>query len=452
MYLCETHPTAHNLSPTSLLITLTVCVAGATKQPDIQTQTGCYFGPGAWAQWNRLYHPCCYPMLLYVNIALYITHTAPYHQRHSVLPHTGLCHPWPQYYPIRLYITHVALYYPILICVTHDSQYYPIGSMSPIALYITPYCSVSPTLLCITTILLYITHSSLYYPILICVTHDSQYYPIRLYVTIALYITPYCSVSPTLLCITPYCSKSPMSLYITPYCSVSPTPLCITPCWSTLSHVALCPRHSILQCCSILPGLHWITSQHSIFPHAPLYIPHCSIFPHTHNCYWTPPPCTISTHTLSGAHTYNCKVQHESVCALTLTGKKERKSDCGEWQWSVCVANEGDCGLGTREGTRTGTDCKQTIKTQRCKIPCNWKKAVWRWEATQTLVTHSHTHTHARTHACTHAHRHAHTHTHTHTPHTYNNNWLLTLTLTHTHRTTPHTHTHHTRTHTQGSG
>ncbi|XP_071358462.1 pleiotrophin isoform X2 [Trachinotus anak] len=55
-------------------------------------------------------------------------------------------------------------------------------------------------------------------------------------------------------------------------------------------------------------------------------------------------------------------------------GKKERKSDCGEWQWSVCVANEGDCGLGTREGTRTGTDCKQTIKTQRCKIPCNWKK------------------------------------------------------------------------------
>lgn len=38
------------------------------------------------------------------------------------------------------------------------------------------------------------------------------------------------------------------------------------------------------------------------------------------------------------------------------------------------MANEGDCGLGTREGTRTGADCKQTIKTQRCKIPCNWKK------------------------------------------------------------------------------
>ncbi|KAF4080973.1 hypothetical protein AMELA_G00155690 [Ameiurus melas] len=55
-------------------------------------------------------------------------------------------------------------------------------------------------------------------------------------------------------------------------------------------------------------------------------------------------------------------------------GKKERKSGCGDWQWSVCVAHEGDCGLGTREGTRTGADCKQKIKTQRCKIPCNWKK------------------------------------------------------------------------------
>ncbi|CAL8385395.1 unnamed protein product [Gadus morhua 'NCC'] len=55
-------------------------------------------------------------------------------------------------------------------------------------------------------------------------------------------------------------------------------------------------------------------------------------------------------------------------------GKKERRSDCSEWQWSVCVANEGDCGLGTREGTRGGAECKQTVKTQRCKIPCNWKK------------------------------------------------------------------------------
>ncbi|KAM4678235.1 pleiotrophin [Discoglossus pictus] len=54
--------------------------------------------------------------------------------------------------------------------------------------------------------------------------------------------------------------------------------------------------------------------------------------------------------------------------------KKAKKSDCGEWQWSVCVPTSGDCGMGTREGTRTGNECKQTIKTQKCKIPCNWKK------------------------------------------------------------------------------
>ncbi|NXS07501.1 PTN protein, partial [Neodrepanis coruscans] len=54
--------------------------------------------------------------------------------------------------------------------------------------------------------------------------------------------------------------------------------------------------------------------------------------------------------------------------------KKAKKSDCGEWQWSVCVPTSGDCGLGTREGTRTGAECKQTTKTQKCKIPCNWKK------------------------------------------------------------------------------
>uniref|UniRef100_A0A8C5SEA0 Pleiotrophin n=1 Tax=Laticauda laticaudata TaxID=8630 RepID=A0A8C5SEA0_LATLA len=56
------------------------------------------------------------------------------------------------------------------------------------------------------------------------------------------------------------------------------------------------------------------------------------------------------------------------------TMKKMKKSDCGEWQWSVCVPTSGDCGLGTREGTRSGIECKQTMKTQRCKIPCNWKK------------------------------------------------------------------------------
>ncbi|OXB69357.1 hypothetical protein ASZ78_015757 [Callipepla squamata] len=69
-----------------------------------------------------------------------------------------------------------------------------------------------------------------------------------------------------------------------------------------------------------------------------------------------------------------------AAVSTTEAGKKEKpekkakKSDCGEWQWSVCVPTNGDCGLGTREGTRTGAECKQTTKTQKCKIPCNWKK------------------------------------------------------------------------------
>ncbi len=39
MYVCEHIPQHNNLSTASLLITLTVFGAGATKQPDIQTQT-----------------------------------------------------------------------------------------------------------------------------------------------------------------------------------------------------------------------------------------------------------------------------------------------------------------------------------------------------------------------------------------------------------------------------
>ncbi|CAG02407.1 unnamed protein product, partial [Tetraodon nigroviridis] len=65
-----------------------------------------------------------------------------------------------------------------------------------------------------------------------------------------------------------------------------------------------------------------------------------------------------------------------ALVVLAAEGGKEARPApaCGDWQWSVCVANEGDCGLGTREGTRGGAACRQTIKTQRCKIPCNWKK------------------------------------------------------------------------------
>uniref|UniRef100_A0A672QXD8 Pleiotrophin n=1 Tax=Sinocyclocheilus grahami TaxID=75366 RepID=A0A672QXD8_SINGR len=92
-------------------------------------------------------------------------------------------------------------------------------------------------------------------------------------------------------------------------------------------------------------------------------LPLSTLYFHTHTLLSITSHCSVSTHTLS-----------LSLILTIVRCKKERKSDCGEWQWSVCVANEGDCGLGTREGTRTGNDCKQTIKTQRCKIPCNWKK------------------------------------------------------------------------------
>ncbi len=152
-----------------------------------------------------------------------------------------------------------------------------------------------------------------------------------------------------------------MLLYIVPCCSVAHAILYYTLLYIT--HAVLYHPHCTEWPLSTL-----------YFPTLLYIIPQCSIFPHTHTALYHLTLHYINPHTLSGSHTYNCKVQHESVCALTLTGKKERKSDCGEWQWSVCVANEGDCGLGTREGTRTRTDCKQTIKTQRCKIPCNWKK------------------------------------------------------------------------------
>ncbi len=47
MYVCVTHPTAQQPEPNfSLLVTLTVFVAGATNQPDIQTQTGSYLRSG----------------------------------------------------------------------------------------------------------------------------------------------------------------------------------------------------------------------------------------------------------------------------------------------------------------------------------------------------------------------------------------------------------------------
>ncbi len=48
-------PQHNNLSPTSLLITLTVFVAGATNSLIYKHRPEVTFGPGACARWNRLY-------------------------------------------------------------------------------------------------------------------------------------------------------------------------------------------------------------------------------------------------------------------------------------------------------------------------------------------------------------------------------------------------------------
>ncbi|KAK7176280.1 hypothetical protein R3I93_000516 [Phoxinus phoxinus] len=52
--------------------------------------------------------------------------------------------------------------------------------------------------------------------------------------------------------------------------------------------------------------------------------------------------------------------------------KKEKNkggADCAEWRYGTCVANNGDCGPGMREGT-----CNEQTKKVKCRVPCNWKK------------------------------------------------------------------------------
>ncbi len=54
MYVCETHPTAQQPEPNfSLLVTLTVFVAGATNSPINKHRPEVNFGPGACARSNR---------------------------------------------------------------------------------------------------------------------------------------------------------------------------------------------------------------------------------------------------------------------------------------------------------------------------------------------------------------------------------------------------------------
>ncbi|XP_056099771.1 midkine a [Rhinichthys klamathensis goyatoka] len=50
-------------------------------------------------------------------------------------------------------------------------------------------------------------------------------------------------------------------------------------------------------------------------------------------------------------------------------GGKGGAADCAEWRYGNCVANNGDCGPGVREGT-----CNEQTKKVKCRVPCNWKK------------------------------------------------------------------------------
>ncbi len=67
-------PQHNNLSTTSLLITLTVFVAGATNSPIYKHRPEVNFGPGACARWNRLTvsHRSEYTPHIIVNILLYL--------------------------------------------------------------------------------------------------------------------------------------------------------------------------------------------------------------------------------------------------------------------------------------------------------------------------------------------------------------------------------------------
>ncbi|XP_005986990.1 midkine a [Latimeria chalumnae] len=49
--------------------------------------------------------------------------------------------------------------------------------------------------------------------------------------------------------------------------------------------------------------------------------------------------------------------------------KKVKEKPCDQIQWRACMPNNGDCGLGFREGV-----CGDQVKKVNCKVPCNWKK------------------------------------------------------------------------------
>ncbi|KAM7375421.1 hypothetical protein PAMA_014496 [Pampus argenteus] len=48
---------------------------------------------------------------------------------------------------------------------------------------------------------------------------------------------------------------------------------------------------------------------------------------------------------------------------------KPSQSECTDWRYGNCVADNMDCGPGFREGS-----CDQQTHKIQCNVPCNWKK------------------------------------------------------------------------------
>ncbi|XP_035663200.1 pleiotrophin-A-like [Branchiostoma floridae] len=70
----------------------------------------------------------------------------------------------------------------------------------------------------------------------------------------------------------------------------------------------------------------------------------------------------------------NCLLAQEDTEGKRRRGKKGPQEGCSGWTWQPCVPAEGDCGLGQRQGTQEGPNCKILSKTIKCRIPCGRRK------------------------------------------------------------------------------
>ena len=71
---------------------------------------------------------------------------------------------------------------------------------------------------------------------------------------------------------------------------------------------------------------------------------------------------------------------------------KASKSDsqCSAWTFGECIATNGVCGKGKKQGTRIGTNCQIKSQEFKCKVPCKannskfilflWKFKNFKWK------------------------------------------------------------------------